>query len=119
MLLRFKKEKSELDCFVERLGKADIHVVLFEEGQIKKHFQSDLAEALRALDVFLRGVGFNAFSITLEEEKEMTWYSTDSGRVVINLALFDPRNQEHRVIVQKTAQRAHEIELTLKDLNLD
>lgn len=117
-LFKIKREKSELNSFTEHLKEAGIHVELFKKRKIQKCFDKKLPEVLTNLTDFLYNIGFNAFSITFEEKKEMSWYSIDSGRVVIDLALLDPRSSAHKEIVQKTAKKAREIEPILAELKL-
>ena len=114
-------KKTQIDSFAKSWKDKGVQVKFFNKRQIKKHFKGKLHNLLVDLGKFISGIDFNdfnGFSIILQKKAPMSWHSNKSGRIVLNLTLFDPRNPVHKKEVQELAQKAREIESTTKELML-
>ena len=113
-LAEIEKKISGIDDFIEKAERIGFYIEVRDRGKIEKTYKGRLSEALTALFNLICNLPFKDFSIVLrKKEKLISWYSTYSHAVVINLA-FNPSSLEFNSKVQEIVGKAQQIEKEAK-----
>ena len=112
--IKTKKKISDIDSFIKAVEEIDGLAVILHRDKIEKNYEGRLRRALSDLFDIVCDLRFKNLSVTFEDKKQdMTWYSVNSGRVVVNLA-FDPGTPAFKKDLQQTAEEARTIEEDIK-----
>ncbi|MDD5145402.1 MAG: hypothetical protein PHF44_00925 [Candidatus Pacebacteria bacterium] len=114
--MQLKKEADDIFISFIKNCKGK-EVVVFHRREIKDNFLNKLPRAMAEVSTIIKELPFDKFSIDFlspenkqDKNNVFSWYSVNSGRLVINMKYFHPGFKN---IYKKEAQKAKEIESSL------
>ena len=114
--MKLFQTETLIESFIKNWKAKGVQFEFFNNNDIEKCLGERLPGFLDSLGKFIRSINFNGFSVVLQRNAEMIWYSHHTGRIVLNLVLFDPKNLDNKKKVQELAKKAREVELMMQEL---